>query len=423
MKSTIKQLSDTKVSVTITVGADELHDAEQVALVRLAKTVKAPGFRAGKVPVSVAAKYVDPNALAEQALDNALSKAVSQVFVDEKIQALDRPEVEIKKYVPSQELEFVAVAEILPTVTLGKYKNLGVKKVVGKVSAADVDDVIERMRKGFAERQETDRAAKDGDEAVIDFVGKRDGEPFEGGTAKDYTLALGTGQFIPGFEEGVVGHKKGEEFDIPLKFPEDYHAKALAGADVVFTVKIHKINEVVEPKVDDEFAAKAGPFTSVAELKKDIKRELEDSREREATDKFKEDLIDKLIETSKVPVPEILAKDQARSIEQDMSQNLAYQGMTVQNYLESKNLTHEEWLEGEVKEAAEKRVRAGLVLAELSKVEKVTASDEELTAQINKYQEQYGEKANFTEPEMQREIANRLLTDKTIDLLVELNSK
>src|ERR1700757_2888340 len=144
MKNSIQQLSDTKISVTITLGAKELGDAEQVALTKLAKDVKVPGFRKGKVPISVAAKNVDPNTLAQQTVDDALSKAVSQVFTEENIQALDRPEVEIKKFVPGQELEFIAEAEVLPKVTLGKYKNLGVKKTVSKVTKADVDDVIER---------------------------------------------------------------------------------------------------------------------------------------------------------------------------------------------------------------------------------------------------------------------------------------
>lgn len=424
MKTSVKQLSDTKVELTITLDESALKDAEQVALAKLAKTVKAPGFRKGKVPISVAAKYVDPSVLAEQTLDDALSKAVSQAFVDEKIQALDRPQVEIKKYVPGKELEFTAETDVLPKVTLGDYRSLGVKKTVAKIVAADVDDVIERMQKGFAERKEVTRAAKDGDETVIDFVGKRDGVAFDGGSASDYTLALGSNQFIPGFEEAIVGHKAGEEFDVPLTFPKDYHSKTLAGQKVVFTVTLKAVKEIVLPKVDDEFAKKAGPFKSVEELKKDIKRELTDSKDREATDKFKDELVGKLIEVSTIPVPEILVSDQMRSIEQDMTQNLAYQGMTIDAYLESKDLTIEQWRETEVKQAAENRVKAGLGLAELSKVLNITATDEELAAKVRQYQEQYGDRSNqdFTTPELQRDIANRLLTDKTIDKLVELNT-
>jgi trigger factor len=425
MKTTVKNLSDTKVALTITVSAKELEDAQQVALTKLTKTIKVPGFRKGKVPMSVAAKHVDPNLLAEQSLDDALSKAVSEAFTTENIQALDRPQVEVKKFVPGQELEFVAEVDVLPKITLGDYKKLGVKKTVAKATAADVDEIIDRMRKGTAERVETKEAAKDGDEVVIDFTGKRDGVAFDGGTATDYTLSLGSNQFIPGFEEQIVGHKAGEEFDIDVTFPEQYHSDALAGQPVTFSIVIKAVKQIVLPEVDDAFASKAGPFKTVKEMKDDIKREVQAGKDREADDSFKDALVTALIKTSKVSAPQILVADQTKSIEQDMTQNLAYQGLTLDNYLGNKKLTYEKWLETEVKEAAENRVKAGLVLAELSKVEKVTASDEELAAKISQYQEQYGNRSgqDFTTPELQRDIANRLLTDKTIELLAELNSK
>lgn len=425
MKTTVKHLSDTKVELTITLGEKELKDAEQVALTKLAKKIKAPGFRQGKVPASVAAKHVDPNALGQQTLDDALSKAVSEAFTAEKIQALERPQVDVKKFVPGSELEFTAETQILPVIKLGDYKKLTAKKEKVTVTAKDVDEIIERMKAGFATRKDVTRAAKDGDEVVIDFIGKKDGVAFDGGTANDYKLTLGSNQFIPGFEEGVVGHKPGETFDLDLEFPADYHAKDLAGAKVTFTTTLKEVKEVELPAVDDEFAAKAGPFKTVAELKADIKREITGQKDREAEDKLKDKLVDQLIETSTVPVPEILVEDQSQSIQQDMSQNLMYQGMNLDMYLESKSLTKEEWIAGEVKDAAEKRVKAGLVLAELSKIEKVTATDEELAAKITQYQTQYGNKSgqDFTSPELQRDIANRLLTDKTIDLLLELNSK
>jgi len=425
MKTSITSLSDTKVIATITLGKDELADAEQVALTKLAKTLKAPGFRKGKVPASIAAKYVDPNDLANQTLDDALSKAVSIAFTENDIQALDRPQVEIKKFVPGQEVEFTAEVDVLPKITLGNYKKLGVKKTVGKVTDADINDVVDRMLTGLAERKEVARAAKNEDEVVIDFVGKKDGTPFDGGSAQNYTLALGSNQFIPGFEEAIIGHKAGDEFDINLTFPEDYHAETLAGQAVVFTVTLKTVKEIVRPKLDDAFAQKVGPFKTVAEYKADIKRELEAGKEREALDALKDSLVAKLIEVSTVPVPEVLVADQMRSIEQDMTQNLLYQGMTLDMYLGSKKLTKEEWLDTEVKTVAENRVKAGLVLAELSKVEKITATNEELAAKVAQYQEQYGNRSgqDFTTPELQRDIANRLLTDKTIDHLVELNAK
>ena len=427
MKTTVKHLSETRVLVTIALGKPELEAAEQVALKKLANTVKVPGFRKGHVPLEMVAKHVDPNELGQETLDNALSKAVAESFIENSLQALERPEVEVKKFVPGDTLEFTAEADVLPKVTLGDYKKLKAEKTAAKVTKADVDEVIERIRKGLGEKKETDKEAKDGDEAVIDFVGKKDGVAFDGGTGTDYPLTLGSNSFIPGFEEAVVGHKTGETFDVPLVFPKEYHVADLAGQDVVFTVTIKKVNEVVLPAVDDEFAAKVGPFTSVEELKKDIKAEITAQKEREATDALKDDLVKQLIAKSKVTVPKVLQEDQIRSIEQDLTQNLLYQGMSFDQYLESKGYADRDaWVKGEAEEAADNRIKAGLVLAELSKELKVDATADELAEHINVYKSQYANNPEmakrFDEPEVQREVANRLITEKTMDELVKLNT-
>jgi trigger factor len=428
MKTTVKHLSETKVELTITLSKDDLKTAEQVALTKLAKSVKVPGFRKGNVPASVAAKHVDPQLLSEQTLEDALSKAVAESYMNENIQALDRPAVEIKKYVPGSELEFTAEAEILPKVTLGDYKKLKTIKKKVSVSAKEIDEIIERMRAGFAEKKEVERAAKDGDEVKIDFVGKKDGVAFDGGTATDYDLTLGSNSFIPGFEEGIVGKKIGETFDLELAFPKDYHVADLKGAKVTFTTTLKAIKEVVLPKVDDEFAAKAGAFKTVEELKDDIKRELTAQKEREANETLKDELVKELVEVSTVPVPDVLLRDQAESIERDMTQNLTYQGLTLEQYLENKQFeSKEKWLETEVHDAARKRVQAGLALAELSKKEKIEATTKELDDHVALYKKQYANNpkmvAQFDQPEARRDIANRLLTEKTVERLAELNTK
>ena len=426
MKTTVKKLSDTKVELTISLGSEELSAAEQVALTKMAADVKVPGFRKGKVPVSVAAKHVNPAALQEQTLDNALSKAVAEAFMAEKIQALDRPAVDVKKFVPGQELEFTAEVEIIPPVKLGNYKKLKAKRQAVKVEDSEVEEIITRMRENFTEKTEVKRAAKEGDEAVIDFTGKKDDVPFDGGAAKDFALKLGSGQFIPGFEEGVVGHKAGETFDLKLTFPKDYHAKELAGADVVFTVTLHKVNELSLPEVNDEFAAKCGPFTSADELKADIKREITAQKEREADEKLKDELVGELADASKVALPELLIDDQIRSIEQDLMQNLMYRGLTLDSYLQTQKFTDkDDWRAKEARPAAEKRVKAGLVLAELSKELGVEVSHEELSAQIEAMKQQYGKDPKiaerFNDPNVHRDIANRMITDKTVEKLIELN--
>ncbi|MFZ2125880.1 MAG: trigger factor [Candidatus Saccharimonadales bacterium] len=428
MKSTIKNTSDTEVVATIVVDTEELKAAEQVAAKKLAQNVKVSGFRKGKTPIAVAIKNIDPAALQDEILNNAISKAVSAAFVDSELQVIDRPQVEIKKYVPGESLEFTATVEILPKVKLGNYKKLKIQKEKVEVTKEDVEEVIERIRKGLAEKKEVAREAKLGDEAIIDFVGKKDDVAFDGGTGSDFALTLGSGQFIAGFEEGVVGRKAGDVFDLDLTFPADYGSKELKGAKVVFSVTLKTVKESTLPEVNDEFAAKVGPFKTVVEMKADIKRELTDQKERENSEKVKDNLITQLVAASHVPVPNILIEDQTKSIERDFIQNLAYQGLTMEQYFENKGFAdRDKWIEDEVKPVAVKRVKAGLVLAELSKIEKIEATTAELAVNIEKYKQQYANNAEvlkqFEQADVQRDLANRLLTEKTVDRLVELNTK
>lgn len=427
MKTSVKYLSDTKVAVNVTLGVSELKDAELAALNELGKDIKVPGFRKGKVPVSVVSKNVNPNVLAQKTLESALSKAVADAFISEKLQALDRPEVEVKKFLPGSELEFTAESEVMPKIKIGDYKNL--KSTAKKVSVTkkDIAEITDRLKKGFASKKTVQRPAKLTDEVNIDFEGKKDGIAFDGGKGEKYDLVLGSNSFIPGFEDGIIGKKTGETFDLKLTFPEDYHADNLKGAEVVFTTTINEIKEVVEPELNDELAAKAGPFKTVEELEDDIKREITKQKETEATEKLKDDLVAELVEKSTVPVPDVLLKDQMKLIEQDTNRNLMYRGMSIDDYIKSlKYKDKNDWLENEVRPIAEKRVKAGLLLAELSKVEKIEATENELLEKINQLGKQYPSedmRKHLKTPEVQRDVANRILTEKTVDRLVSLNSK
>ncbi|TWP20125.1 trigger factor [TM7 phylum sp. oral taxon 348] len=427
MKTSVKYLSDTKVAVNVTLGLSELKDAELAALNELGKDIKVPGFRKGKVPVSVVSKNVNPNMLAQKTLESALSKAVADAFISEKLQALDRPEVEVKKFVPGSELEFTAESEVMPKIKIGDYKNL--KSTAKKVSVTkkDIAEITDRLKKGFSSKKTVQRPAKLTDEVNIDFEGKKDGIAFDGGKGEKYDLVLGSNSFIPGFEDGIIGKKTGETFDLKLTFPEDYHADNLKGAEVVFTTTINEIKEVVEPELNDELAAKAGPFKTVEELEDDIKREITKQKETEATEKLKDDLVAELVEKSTVPVPDVLLKDQMKLIEQDTNRNLMYRGMSIDDYIKSlKYKDKNDWLENEVRPIAEKRVKAGLLLAELSKVEKIEATENELLEKINQLGKQYPSedmRKHLKTPEVQRDVANRILTEKTVDRLVSLNSK
>ena len=427
MKTTVTHESDTRVKVVVAADHAELAAAEQVALKRLAKTAKVNGFRTGHVPLEIVKKHADANALAQETLDAALNRAVAEAFLSNDLQVLARPEVEIKKYVPGELLEFTAEADVLPEVKLGDYKKLKVKKAAVNVDKKEIDEVIERIQKGLSEKKEVKRAAKIGDETVIDFVGKKDGKAFQGGTGKDYPLVLGSNSFIPGFEDVLVGLKAGDTKDVKLAFPKDYHAKDLAGQDVVFEVTVKKINSVKLPALDDKFAAKAGPFTSMEDLRRDIKAEITAQAERRAKDDLKDELVKQLVAKSTVSVPSVLRDDQIRSLEQDLRQNLMYRGRTLEQYFEEKGyVDRDAWVKAEANDAADARIKAGLVLAQLSKELKIEATADELAAHINAYKQQYANNPkmakHFDKPEAQREVANRLITEKTIDKLVELNS-
>jgi trigger factor len=427
MKTTVTHESDTRVKVVVAADHAELAAAEQVALKRLAKTVKVNGFRTGHVPLEIVKKHADPNALAQETLDAALNRAVAEAFLNNNLQVLARPEVEIKKYVPGELLEFTAEADVLPEVKLGDYKKLKAKKAAVNVDKKEIDEVIERIQKGLSEKKEVKRAAKIGDETVIDFVGKKDGEAFQGGTGKDYPLVLGSNSFIPGFEDALVGLKAGDTKDVKLAFPKDYHVKDLAGQDVVFEVTVKKVNSVKLPALDDKFAAKAGPFTSMEDLRSDIKAEIAAQAERRAKDDLKDELVKQLVAKSTVSVPSVLRDDQIRSLEQDLRQNLMYRGRTLEQYFEEKGYADRDaWVKAEANDAADARIKAGLVLAQLSKELKIEATADELAAHINAYKQQYANNPkmakHFDKSEAQREVANRLITEKTIDKLVELNS-
>lgn len=424
-----ENLSPTRVKLTVSLDESALADAEAVALTKLAKTVKAPGFRKGKVPVNVAKKHIEPSHLAQEALENAVSKAVAESFAEKNLQALERPEVEVTKYEYGKELEFTAEGDIMPEIELGDYRKLKLDvEPARKITKADIEDTVDRIKQQLATKEAVKRAAKEGDEVVIDFVGKKGGEPFDGGSGQRYPLTLGSNSFIPGFEGALVGTKAGEEKNVEVSFPDDYHVADLAGQPVVFETKIHEVNEVKLPKDSDELAAKTGPFTTMDELRADIKRELQNQAEQQHEDALRDAAVAALVKVSKVPVPNVLRHDQLHAIERDMAQNLMYQGATLEQWLQQKGYaTREEWIEKEANELADSRVQSGLALSELSKVEQITATNEELAARLQAMKDQYAKQPDmvkrFDEPEVQRDMANRLLTEKTIDRLVELNSK
>lgn len=427
MKHTAKKTSPTQVVLSVTLDASDLASVRPLTVAKLAKNLKVPGFRAGKIPVRVAEKNLEPAMIESQLIEDAVNKHVIDVLTHENLQVLSRPHVEVGEFDPKIKLVFTAEVEILPEVKLGNYKKLKASHEKVAVTEKDITEVLERMLVSMAEKKEAERAAKQGDEVWIDFDGvDTKGKAVGGASGKDYPLQLGSGTFIPGFEEAMVGKKPGQTFELPLTFPKDYHVAALAGTKVTFKVTIKGVKEVVKPELDNTFATKVGPFKTLLELKADVKKELLAQKEEAATNRLKDSLVEQLVSVSDVPVPASLVEDQIKQLENDTKQNLMYRGLTVEEYLEGEKLTHDTWHELELKPAAERRIQVGLVLAELSKVEKIEVSQEELEARLTQQLQQYTDPnlmARFDSPEGRRDLANRVLTEKTIDRLMELNSK
>jgi trigger factor len=278
----------------------------------------------------------------------------------------------------------------------------------------------------MAERVEVKRAAKDGDEVVIDFSGSdEEGKPVNGAEGKDYPLVLGSKTFIPGFEEHVVGMKAGEDKEFEVTFPKDYGVAALQSKKITFNVNAKKVHELKEPKIDDEFAKKAGPFKNLADLKADIKKQLIAEREREAETQRENEIIQKLVEKSSVEVPETLVDEQLQRLEEEEKRNLVYRGQTWQEHLKEEGVTEEQHRERH-RPDAELRVKAGLVLSEVADKEQITVQPEELDIRLQMLKGQYNDaamQAELDKPEAQQDIAARLLTEKTVAKLVDYASK
>ncbi len=424
MKTKLKKLSDSRVELTVALDAEDLKAAKAKAIEKLAKEVKVEGFRKGKVPVEVAKKFIPENDLNAETVDLAVRTTVVPAFKESEKSPLAMPNVNVTKFVPDEVVEYTAVAEIIPEVKLGDYKKLGVKKDEVKVTEKDVKEILDNIATSFAEKKAVKRPAKLTDEVIIDFVGKKDGKAFEGGSAKDYKLVLGSKTFIPGFEDGIVGHESGDKFDLNLTFPKDYGVEDLAGQKVVFETLLKQVNEVNKAEINDEMAEKCGPFKTLAELKEDIKKNLKAQNEHKLGEKFKNDLVETLVKKSTVPVPEILIEDQMRVIRDDITRNAAAQGLSFEDFLKVNHETLENW-EKQAKKVAEARVKASLALQALALKEKIDVADELVEAKIaelkNVYKKSPEAIKSLKNPNVKSDIKNRMIIEATLDFLAEKN--
>ncbi len=421
MKIDIQPINDTKVKVAISADAGELEKVKDKLVKKLAKDVKVAGFREGKVPIEVAEKNIPADKLQSEFLDEAINTLYIEALRSERIRPISAPKAEVKAFVPYTQLDVELEVEVIGKIKLGNYKKFKAKPETAKIGDKEIKDVIENLRVRLAEKKDVKRAAKNGDEAWIDFKGvDAKGEPVKGADGKDYPLALGSKTFIPGFEDNVVGMKPGEEKTFDTTFPKNYGVKGLQNAKVKFTVTLKSVKEVEKPEVNDEFAAKVGPFKDISQLKEDIKKQLLAEKQQSLDRDYENAIIDEIVADTKIAIPDSLIEEQQQRVLQEVRQNAVQRGMTFEDYLKQRELSEADFIKKEARPEAKKRIMAGLVLSEIGDIEGIAVNDEEIDARIQVLKSQYPDQkmqAQLDNPEARREIASRLRAEKVIQFL------
>jgi trigger factor len=427
MQTKVNKISDTKVKITVTADAADISPYKDKVLVRLGKEVKLAGFRPGKAPLHMIEKSVDQTVLQREFLDEAMTGLYTQAVNAEKIRPVSKPEVSVKKFVPFTTLDFEVETEMIGNIKLADYKKIKLAKPKPEVTAKDVNDVLDSLKLRVADKQEVNRAVKKGDEATIDFKGvDMKDEPINGADGKDYPLTIGSNTFIPGFEDNVIGLKPGASKTFELTFPKDYGVKALANKKIKFTVEVKKVQEVVEPKLDDSFAPKVGPFKTLKDLKDDIKKQLAVEKQNETDKNYMNELVGKITDKSSVSLPDSMIEHQIEHNLEDLKRNIVYRGQTLQEFFAQEGTTEEKYREEVLRPQAEKQVKGSLILSEIADTEGVTITSEELEIRLQILKGQYQDaqmQSELDKPEARQDIASRMLTEKVLAKLEEYATK
>lgn len=416
-----EQINPTKVKISVTADQSELDVVKQHVLRDLSKNIKVPGFRAGKAPANLIEKQLDPSQLQSEYIDHAVNDLYGDVISQTGLKPVAQPQISVTKFVPYTTLEFTVEVEAIGEIKLADYINIKLESKPVTVSAAEVTKVLDNLRERAAVKKDVERAVKKGDEVVFDFKGvdAKTKEPIEGTDAEDYPLVIGSGNFIPGFEEELVGLKPNETKTFDIVFPKEYGVADLQNRKVNFTVTIKKVQELTQPKADDAFAKSVGIFKTIAELKADIKKQLTAEKQQEANRAFDNELLEKLANKSQVEVPESLIEEEIDRMEEEEKRNLVYRGQTWQEHLDAENITAEAHREKQ-REGATLRVKGGLVLGEVAQAEGISVTPDELELRISLLRGQYTDpamQAELDKPENRRDIMSRLMTEKTLDKL------
>lgn len=389
MSLQVEKMEKNMAKLTIEVSAEELEKALQGAYMKQKNKISMPGFRKGKVPRQMIEKMYGPEIFYDDAANAIIPDAYAKAYDECELDIVSQPTIDVVQLEKGKPFIFTAEVATKPEVTLGEYKGLKVDKVSNRVTAKEVDAKLEEEQKKNARTVAvTDRAVQDGDEVVLDFEGFVDGVAFEGGKGENYPLTIGSGSFIPGFEEQLVGVEAEKEVEVNVTFPEEYHSADLAGKPAVFKCTVHEIKVKELPELDDDFAAEVSEFDTLEEYKADIKAKIKEQKITDGNRQKEDQAVEKAVANASMEIPEAMIDTQVRQMSQEFAQRLQSQGLTLEQYFQFTGLTADKMLE-ELKPQAVKRIQSRLVLEAIAKAENIEISDEKLEAELAKMAESY----------------------------------
>ena len=388
MSTQVEKLEHNMVKLTVEVSAEEFAKAVKAAYNKNKNKITIPGFRKGHAPQQLIEKLYGPVIFFEEAANALINQTYNEEAESTGLEFVSRPEFDVDQIEKGKPFIYTATVAVRPEVKLGQYRGLEVTRQETLVSDDEINEELKREQEKNSRLVEVDRPVQDGDTVILDYSGSVDGEKFDGGTAENQTLVIGSGSFIPGFEEQLVGMAKDETKDITVTFPEEYHAENLAGKEAVFTCTIHKIQEKELPELDDEFAQDVSEFETLDEYKKSIMDRLTERKQRSAKAAQENEAVDKVIAASEMDIPEAMIDSQVTSMYQDYARQLQSQGIPIDTYLQYMGTT-EEKVKSDMRPQALKQIQTRLVLEEVAKAESLEPNDLRLEEEIDKIAKQY----------------------------------
>jgi len=422
MSSEFVKKENNKVSLKVTVSDEAFKKAIQKAYLKNRGRFNIPGFRKGKAPQKVIELQYGVGVFYDDAINEAFPVEYEKAIEELGLDPVDRPDVDIETLEPGEPVVFTVDVTVKPEVVLGDYNSIEIENVSSEVKDEDVDAEMEKSREMNARLISVEEEAKEGDTAMIDYEGFVGDEAFEGGKGENHPLELGSNQFIPGFEEQLVGCKAGEEKEVKVKFPEEYHSEELAGAEAVFKVVVKEIKRKELPEMDDELAKDISEFDTLEEFRADTKAKLEEEAQKRAESEIRNKVVEKVVSICEMDLPEIMIENEIDSMIKDFEYQLRYQGLDLDKYYEITK-SEEKDLREQMKEDAEKKVRTALAIEAVSKTEAIEASEDDIEKEMEKIAEQYKmelDKVKMTYGGQNMEyLKESIVSRKTIDLLVE----